>query len=215
MPLRVVLGPVLRAARLDAPDLARDPLQRAAAGLARRGRARWLLLWLLLLLLLSRGGGERLVGVEAAAPGAGGGAVGAGEADAGVGAAAGLAAGGGVEVLGGVDGAALVDDGVGRAQVLVDDLADDGPAVGLVRPARLLLEVGQHAFAVALHRLDVAEEGVALGGEDRGGELWGGGEGRGRGVEGVEHGDAVGFGEGDEPHLVDEGLGGRVSKLVE
>lgn len=72
----------------------------------------------------------------------------------------------------------------------------------------MVFEVGEDAFAVLLDGLDVAEEGVALGVEDCGGELGGWWEGMRGGVEGVEHGDAVGFGEGVEAHFVYKGLGG-------
>lgn len=73
------------------------------------------------------------------------------------------------EVFGPIDGDAVVDDEVCRAEVLVDDFADDGPAVGVLGAFGLVFEVGEHAFAVFFDGLDVAEEGVALGGEDRGG----------------------------------------------
>ena len=102
---------------------------------------------------------------------------------------------------------ALFDDAVGSAEVFVHNVSDNRPAIGIAISLTLVFKVMKNIFAVLLDTLYVAEEGVALGFENVGCELTSGRSGGCRRVEGVEHGDAIGFTEWLQAHFVDQSLG--------
>lgn len=103
---------------------------------------------------------------------------------------------------------AFFDYTIGSTEILVNDVSNGHPSVGIISPLTLVFEVLKYAFAVLLDTLNVAEERVALRLENVRRELtsWRSG-GRWR-IKGVKHGDTVGLAERLKAHLIDQGLDG-------